>query len=182
MVISPTDPVAAAHDEERDALTIAPAQADDCSCLSALAFAAKAHWGYPVQWLEAWRQELTLTPDQLSDWWVYLARSEHDALGFYALGVAGSIGSIEHFWVAPRYHGHGVGRALFRHLIRQALTLHLALVEIESDPNAETFYRRMGAQPAGCVCRPVLGEHRVLPVLHLPLVEPSPQHHSAGPH
>jgi len=30
--------------------------------LSALAYRAKASWGYPAAWLEQWRSDLTLSP------------------------------------------------------------------------------------------------------------------------
>lgn len=61
--------------------------------LSRLAFRSKAHWGYPREWLEAWRPELTLTPATLREQRVFVARrhgfrvlqidSDPHAEGFY---------------------------------------------------------------------------------------------------
>jgi hypothetical protein len=40
--------------------------------------------------------------------------------------------------------GHGIGRSLFMHPVERAKSLGFQELEIESDPNAEGFYLRMG--------------------------------------
>ena len=37
----------------------------DAPALTALVLRAKAHWGYPQEWMDAWRAELTVTSDSL---------------------------------------------------------------------------------------------------------------------
>ena len=67
-------------------------------------------------------------------------------------------------WVEPSAIGTGLGRTLWVHLLGQARALgHRALL-IESDPNAEGFYLRMGARRVGERASKILAG-RMLPVM-----------------
>ena len=44
-------------------MKIVRANPDDASALSAIAWTAKAFWGYPAHWMEQWREQLKITPD-----------------------------------------------------------------------------------------------------------------------
>ncbi len=98
---------------------------------------------------------------------MYVAFSGGEAVGFYAL-VGGGL-ELEHLWVLPAWIGTGLGRTLFEHAMRRAAELGASLVRIESDPNAEGFYRRMGARRVGENVYELEGRERVLPVM---VVEP----------
>jgi GNAT superfamily N-acetyltransferase len=70
-------------------------------------------------------------------------------------------------WVDQPHIGDGVGRALFEHAADTARAHGGSVLMIASDPNAEGFYKRMGAQPAGTVAGRPAG--RKLPLLELVL-------------
>jgi len=72
---------------------------------------------------------------------------------------------LEHLWVLPAWIGTGLGRTLFEHAMRRAQKLGARVLTIESDPNAEGFYRRMGARRMGENVYELEGEDRVLPVM-----------------
>lgn len=139
--------------------------------LSALAQRAKAHWGYPDEWLEAWRPALTIDPAYLSQQTVLVAERARVVLGFVAIRDAGTHWQLDHLWVDPVVHGKGVGRALFRASIDAAADRNPGTIRIESDPFAAGFYERCGARRIGTVAAPVLGEPRQLPVLEYSLAE-----------
>jgi hypothetical protein len=62
--------------------------------------------------------------------------------------------------------GHGLGRQLFEHAVARLRALAPgAVLGIEADPNAEAFYRHMGARRVGEVTRDWQGVRRVLPYL-----------------
>jgi predicted N-acetyltransferase YhbS len=61
--------------------------------------------------------------------------------------------------------GRGIGRALFLHAVNKARELGARTLYIESDPNAEGFYLRMGANRVGVVSGKVAGLFRELPLL-----------------
>ncbi len=137
----------------------------DAEALTGISFAAKRYWGYPEQWMERWRESLTITPDFVRRNEVHAAVVEGNPVGFYALVGEGRKLELEHLWVLPEFIGTGVGRALFDHAVRRAAALGAEVVNIESDPNAEGFYRRMGARRVGEISYPMDGQKRTLPLL-----------------
>jgi GNAT superfamily N-acetyltransferase len=151
-------------------VTIRPAAPSDAETLTALALAGKRHWGYPEEWLEAWRGPLTITPDYLA---VNAVACAEDAtgrvVGFYALERDGGRCRLEHLWLAPPLIGGGLGRRLFEHAVRAARALGAAELLIEADPNAEGFYLHMGARRVGEAVSRLTGEERVLPQLRYAL-------------
>jgi GNAT superfamily N-acetyltransferase len=141
------------------------ARRDDAEALTRVSFAAKRHWGYPESWIERWQESLTITPDFIHHNEVYAAVVEEGVIGFYALSGEGSEMELEHLWVLPEFIGTGVGRALFDHAVRRAAASGAEVLGIESDPNAEGFYLRMGARRVGEVSYPMDGQRRTLPLL-----------------
>jgi GNAT superfamily N-acetyltransferase len=142
---------------------ISRATAQDAGELTEIARAAKRHWGYPERWMELWREALTITPQLAAEGEVWVAEEGGEKLGFYALSGSGR--ELEHLWVRPERLGEGVGRALFLHALGRAAELGAETVLIESDPNAEGFYARMGAAKIGERVSELDGRERVLPLL-----------------
>ncbi len=144
---------------------ITRARPDDAATLTEIAFAAKQHWGYPMAWIESWRDVLTVRPEFIAGHETYAAIDEGRAIGFYALGRKGDRMDLLHLWVLPEAMGRGVGRSLFSHALERARFLGFRELEIESDPNAEGFYQRMGAHRVGTSSKVLAGHNRELPVL-----------------
>jgi GNAT superfamily N-acetyltransferase len=61
----------------------------------------------------------------------------------------------------------GIGRALFEHAVAEVNRLGFRSMKIEADPNAEAFYKRMGAVRVGTNTSETCGERRELPLLEL---------------
>ena len=140
---------------------------DDADTLTGIAFAAKSYWGYPERWIEHWQEALTITPEFISVNEVYAAVFEEEMGGFYALVGRGREIELEHLWVSPEHIGTGIGRALFDHAVRRTAALGVKILSIEADPNAEGFYRRMGARRVGENVYEIEGHRRELPLLIL---------------
>jgi N-acetylglutamate synthase-like GNAT family acetyltransferase len=145
-------------------LQIRRADPNDAAALTELAHAAKRHWGYPEKWIELWKEDLTITPEFVVNNEVFLALVGAEIVGCCAL-VLGSIetAELEHMWIKPEHIGSGVGRALFCQVKERAASLKVRALEISSDPNAEGFYRRMGATRIGDVKSEIEGQPRVIP-------------------
>ena len=136
--------------------------------LTELCRAAKAHWGHPPEWIEAWADSLRITSGTLAREEVFVAVRVEDAVrvGFFGLRRDGDLWWLEHFWIAPAHMGQGSGRELFRAAVAIARKLGVRRLEIKSDPNAEGFYLRMGARRVGEERYLLLGKHpRELPLL-----------------
>jgi hypothetical protein len=61
--------------------------------LSALAIAAKAHWGYASELLREWRSELSITRQQVRSRPTFVLMAQGSLAGFYSLEPADQAGS-----------------------------------------------------------------------------------------
>jgi GNAT superfamily N-acetyltransferase len=151
----------------RSRFEIRRAAPEEANLLTALARSAKAHWGYPAEWLELWRDDLTFTPESIREGDVYCAVEAGEIVGVTHLLATPPEGEIDDLWVAPARMGEGIGRALLEHAATVARARGCSRLRIASDPHAEPFYRRLGARRIGEV--PSLPEGRRLPLLEIDL-------------
>jgi GNAT superfamily N-acetyltransferase len=123
---------------------------DEADMLSDLAFRSKAHWGYPPEFMEACRDELTVTSSAIAAGRVFVLDDHWTPVGVYSLDDLPD-GGIElgHLFVEPGRFGTGVGRQLVEHACRTAHALGYRRLVIQGDPNAEGFYARCGAVRIG---------------------------------
>jgi GNAT superfamily N-acetyltransferase len=151
-------------------MQITAAKPADAARLTEIAFAAKRHWRYPERWIESWRDTLTITPQFLATHETFSAVIDDQVVGFYSLGQKDGKADLLHLWVLPDRMGRGIGRALFCHAVERAKALGFRALEIESDPNAESFYQRMGARRVGVKIHTVEQQQRELPTLSYAVV------------
>lgn len=152
-------------------MTIARAEPENAAELTAIAFAAKRHWGYPERWLERWRDVLTITTDFIAQHAVWMAMEGNVRLAFGTLRMTdGGVAVIDHLWVRPAAMRRGTGRALFAQLEAEARRRGARVLAIESDPNAEGFYLKMGARTMARIPAALDGQKRFLPVMEKELI------------
>lgn len=144
---------------------IRAAHPDEAARLTEIAHAAKRHWGYSEDLISLWRADLTVSPEFVASHDVHCAVRNGDILGFYALSHEDDAFELEHMWVDPHDIGRGVGALLFEHAALTVRSQGGSVLHIASDPNAEGFYRKMGALLVGSV--PSKPEGRTLPLLTL---------------
>jgi N-acetylglutamate synthase-like GNAT family acetyltransferase len=144
---------------------IRKALTEEAATLTTIAHDAKRHWGYPEHWIKHWQEDLSISPDFVAANQVYVAERDNELLGFYALVIRQDKAELDHLWVAPAYIGTGVGKELFLHAMESAARRNIHEVEILSDPNAEGFYRKMGAHRIGETVSEIDGQPRTLPRL-----------------
>ena len=154
-------------------MTIIRAKPEDADALTAIAHAAKRHWGYPGRWLESWRDILTMRPEFIAANIAYTAIENGRAVGFYVLTTEEDGLHLDHLWIMPAAMRRGIGRSLFKHAVEQAGNSGFRLIKIEADPNAEGFYQRMGATRVGMNVTEIDGRPRELPLLEFRISNPS---------
>jgi GNAT superfamily N-acetyltransferase len=152
-------------------LAVARAGPQDAALLTEIARSAKAHWGYPGDWLRRWEGSLTVTPAYIRGNPTFRAARGARVVGFCAVVLRGGEAVLDHLWVLPREMGRGAGRALFAAAEDAARSGGAAVLRIESDPNAEGFYLRMGATRRGLAPATMDGRERHLPLLEKRLQE-----------
>ena len=147
-------------------MKIVRAKTADAQTLTEIAHAAKRHWAYPETWIAAWREILTMRREFIAANVAFIAIDNNAGpLGFYVLTSEDDGIHLDHLWVAPDAMRRGIGKALFEHAKAEARKLEFASIKIEADPNAEGFYKRMGAVRVGTNVSEVCGERRELPLL-----------------
>jgi ribosomal protein S18 acetylase RimI-like enzyme len=134
--------------------------------LTEIAHVAKRHWGYPEEWMKLWRGSLTLSAEYISRHEVFVCQFDEKIVGFYALIQSETFWELDHLWILPEFMSRGFGRRLFYHAVGQLnLLAPGAALQIESDPNAELFYLRMGAERVGEITTDWQGVKRTTPSL-----------------
>jgi ribosomal protein S18 acetylase RimI-like enzyme len=145
-------------------IEIRRATSNDASRATEIARTAKAHWGYPSEWLAAWEDDLTIVDADIGRHATFVASLDGEIVGVCQLQRSDQHVFLEHVWVDPRAHRMGVGRAL----VAQAQRESSGVMAIVADPNAEPFYLRLGARRVGEVAAPMPGApDRTLPLLEL---------------
>jgi GNAT superfamily N-acetyltransferase len=144
------------------------ARPGEASRLSALAFRSKALWGYDAAFLDACRPDLTIGEDLVGSGRVFVAQIAHVTAGFASLSGDPPRLELAHLFVEPDSIGNGVGRRLFEYLVAEARRLGASELVVESDPNAEGFYKVMGAERIGTAAS-IVDPARQLPLLCLRL-------------
>lgn len=149
------------------AFLVRPARSEEASALGALAFRAKAHWGYDATFMEACRAALSVPPTLLERETALVAEVRSGGLlGFGTLvALDGTSGEIDHLFVEPATLGRGVGRALLAALLAAARARGFRRIEVLSDPHARGFYERVGFRFVG------MAPSDVIPGRDLPLLE-----------
>jgi GNAT superfamily N-acetyltransferase len=145
-----------------------PSQAEE---LTGLAYVSKAYWNYPESWLTVWRERgvLEVSATFISEHPTFAAFCDEECVGFYLLVVQEDKGVLEHLFVKPAFIGKGFGRQLFEHALVTARETKVKWLELESDPNAQTFYEKMGMKKTGDRTSELLGIERSLPVMTMKL-------------
>ena len=123
-------------------MRIIRAKPSEAATLSAIAWAAKGFWNYPSNWMEQWREQLTITPNFIAENETFAAIINRKTVAFHALLQRANVLRLEHLWVLPNWMGQGIGRALFRHAAERAAARGARGLTIEADPNAEPFSPR----------------------------------------
>lgn len=147
---------------------IRKAKPQEAKSLSELAMRSKAYWGYSGEFMEACRDELTVTSESIesNDLYYVVAEREAKLLGYYAVSKCNETEcELEALFVEPVDIGTGVGKALMDHAKRTAVTLGGKVLIVQGDPNAEKFYRAAGGKLIGA------RESCSIPGRNLPLFE-----------
>ena len=153
---------------QADLALIRAARPAEAGALTALALAAKAHWGYPASFMARCRAALTIEPAMIRRHVFRLAEGEDGLLGFYGFEPDPAGIGLSHLFVRPDAIGGGIGRILWEDAVAVARRQGYGRMMIVGDPHAAGFYRRMGAVPAGAVPSEI-DPARALPLFRLEL-------------
>lgn len=131
-------------------IAIRTATPDEAEAITGVAMRSKAYWGYDEHFMETFRPELTVTPAQIADDHVAVAERDGRIAGFVHLRPESDdtlelVSLFIDIWAIRQ----GIGQRLWDYSLDHAREQGYHAVTLESDPNAEAFYRKQGAVETG---------------------------------
>jgi ribosomal protein S18 acetylase RimI-like enzyme len=150
-------------------MSIRRAVPEEAVSLSQIAFAAKRYWGYPEHWMELWKPQLTFTPEYFEENESWVAEINGVPVAFYTLLEQHGHAWIENLWVSPELIGKGVGKRLFLHALDLSRQRGFQKLQLEADPNAVGFYKKVGMYKIGERRYVLESQVRILPTMEIKL-------------
>ncbi|MCV0426264.1 MAG: GNAT family N-acetyltransferase [Roseibium sp.] len=135
-----------------DDFTIRKAKLTDKDSLTDLSMRSKQSNGYDDAFMAQCVEELRVRASWIEDHDFWVAEAQDGKLvGCIRLSMEPAMrsGELETCFVDPDWKGKGVGRQLFDRLFARAVSGGLSRVGVDSDPEAEPFYARMGFRTIG---------------------------------
>lgn len=152
-----------------EALKIQRAQPQYAQALTEITVIAKRHWNYPEKWIQIWLPSLTISSQYIQDNETWVAVADERLVAYYSLKQDGESLWLDNLWVLPDYMGQRIGKQLFQHALERCCARGASILKIESDPNAQAFYEKLGAHKIGEHHGNVDDQIRILPVMEINL-------------
>ena len=129
---------------------IRPARPDEASALTELTIRSKAYWGYDAEFMETFRPELTIHPEQIESDHVAVIERDDRIVGYVHLRPESDVTlELVSLFIDTWAIRQGYGKRLWKYAIAYARQNSYHEVTLEADPNAEPFYLRQGAVITG---------------------------------
>lgn len=126
------------------------AKIDEADKLTELAFLLKASWGYPQEWMDAWKDELTITPEIIKNSISVVAEYKNEIVGFWCRPkIKSEEPTFGFLFIHPEHMGKGLAKALWKELSKKLIQNGIRSFTIIADPNAVPFYLKLGAVQIG---------------------------------
>lgn len=91
------------------------------------------YWEYPEEWLERWKEGLTIKAEDFATCSTYKLTLDHLIIGFCAIEEIGTLYKIHHLWLHPDFIGKGYGKKLLNETIEKVVTQPQQII-VEADP------------------------------------------------
>lgn len=140
------------------------ASEEDAFLFGRIAKAAKAHWGYPQEWLDLWDKDLSFSTTFLNANTVFTLALEGKTIGFCVIIKESDGFAVEHCWLLPEHIGKGFGAQLLSHALALPIFQN-QVFQVLSDPNAVGFYQKFGFEVIKMI--PGKPEGRELPLMQM---------------
>lgn len=133
------------------------AEIGDAKELTKVALEAKKSLGYPDEYFDIWKDELTITTKYVEENIIFVMIYSGNIIGFYSIVnvpenfTAGKVEVEKGFWldhifILPEFQRKGIGKSFIDHAVRKAKGLKIDNLQIFADPKSAKFYDRIGAE------------------------------------
>ncbi|HEX7103628.1 MAG TPA: GNAT family N-acetyltransferase [Nitrolancea sp.] len=137
-------------DEPAETIIIRRARDGEDVDLTALVMrSVQRTWGYPNAFMNWNPEDIAIEPAHISEMITNVAEVGGRLAGVYVLRGEAPEMELSRMMIEPEMTRRGLGRILWNHAVETARQHRVRELTIDSDPNAEGFYQRMGAVTIG---------------------------------
>ena len=147
-------------------MEIVEAKIDDSEILTQITKLSKAYWGYSDEQIEDWSELLTITKNYIETNHVYKLLVDNMTIGYYSYIILNENEvKFDNLFILPNYIGRGYGKVLMFDFLNKLQNSEIKKVILDSEPNAERFYKQFGFIKVGQLETSIKG--RFLPIMEL---------------
>ena len=133
--------------------------------LTEISFVSKKYWNYSDEWMEIWKNHLTITENFITNNYVYhLENDANEIVGFYAFVKFDNYIELDSLFVSPEYIGKGFGNLLMTDFLSKVREIYFNYKKLKAEPFAEIFYKKYGFETVELQLSSKI-ENRYLPIM-----------------
>ena len=133
--------------------------------LTEISFVSKKYWNYSDEWMEIWKDDLTITENFITNNYVYhLENDANEIVGFYAFVKFDNYIELDSLFVSPEYIGKGFGNLLMTDFLSKVREIYFNYKKLKAEPFAEIFYKKYGFETIELQLSSKI-ENRYLPIM-----------------
>lgn len=133
--------------------------------LTEISFVSKKYWNYSDEWMEIWKDDLTITENFITNNYVYhLENDANEIVGFYAFVKFDNYIELDSLFVSPEYIGKGFGNLLMTDFLSKVREIDFNYKKLKAEPFAEIFYKKYGFETIELQLSSKI-ENRYLPIM-----------------
>ena len=142
------------------------AEPNDNELLTTITKMSKAYWGFSDEILQEWEHLLTITKDYIEKNKVYKLLQNDQIIGYYSyFSTDENTIKLDNIFILPEFIGKGFGKILMNDFLKNIKQLGINKVTLDSEPNAEKFYKTFGFETIGQLESSI--KDRYLPIMEL---------------
>lgn len=145
------------------------AKVEESAAITELGLRSKAHWGYSQAFMDACRDEFVFSDDFILAGNVFVLEDAGQIQAYTTIEDSTSeTATLGNLFVEPSAIGKGYGAKLWQYIKGEAVKRGYTRLIVESDPNAQAFYEKMGMRHYADKASSIF-EGRFLPLLEIEL-------------
>ena len=133
--------------------------------LTEISLISKKYWNYSDEWMEIWKDDLTIIENFITNNYVYhLENDVNEIVGFYAFVKFDNYIELDSLFVSPEYIGKGFGNLLMTDFLSKVREIDFNYKKLKAEPFAEIFYKKYGFETIELQLSSKI-ENRYLPIM-----------------
>ncbi|NNC38099.1 MAG: GNAT family N-acetyltransferase [Acidimicrobiales bacterium] len=130
-------------------ITIRYVQKGEAKAITNLKMRSKASNGYSPEFMDACRDELSVSEGDFETLEIWVAERDHAIVGMLDIRFEDARCILEALFIDPEIKSAGIGRLMFEKCEQRCREAGASLIEVDSDPEAQAFYEKMGMIKTG---------------------------------